>query len=287
MFGVGVGIRVGGFTPSGGVAPYVGLLDTYPGAAAAYSVRLLKSDYTGSAIRVRRSSDNAESDIGFSSGNLDESALTTFCGAGNGFVTTWYDQSGNARNAIQSTAANQPVIVTAGVVNVVNSKPAVYFNNGLTTQLNSTLISYNNFTILWVSKKATATAVASIILRGDGGDYSGDDVDGTGNPNLYTGALVIGTGNGNTSPSGNAKLNQHLAYLNRRNSNQAVGQFNNSNNSYNNGVSANVFKNNGIANYGGGYNYVGDLQEIIIYANDQSANRTGISSNINTYYVIY
>ena len=65
------------------------LLDLYPSAAAAYSVRLLRSAYSGSAIRVRRSSDNTEQDIGFSGGNLDTSALTSFCGSGNGFVTTW------------------------------------------------------------------------------------------------------------------------------------------------------------------------------------------------------
>jgi len=31
----------------------------------------------------------------------------------------------------------------------------------------------------------------------------------------------------------------------------------------------------------------GNLQEVIVYASDQSANRTGIESNINTYYSIY
>jgi hypothetical protein len=36
------------------------LLDTYSGAAAAYSLRLLRSAYTGDAIRVRRASDNTE-----------------------------------------------------------------------------------------------------------------------------------------------------------------------------------------------------------------------------------
>ena len=41
------------------------LLDIYTGAAAAYSVRKLRNAYTGSAIRVRRSSDNTEQDIGF------------------------------------------------------------------------------------------------------------------------------------------------------------------------------------------------------------------------------
>jgi surface protein len=77
----------------GGLQP---LLDTYPNAAAAYSLRLLRSAYTGSAIRVRRSSDNTEQDIGFVSNELDTSALTTFCSGTNGFVKTWYDQSGNA-----------------------------------------------------------------------------------------------------------------------------------------------------------------------------------------------
>ena len=42
-----------------------GLLDVYPNAAAAYSLRLLREAYSGSAIRVRRSSDSAEQDIGF------------------------------------------------------------------------------------------------------------------------------------------------------------------------------------------------------------------------------
>ena len=33
-----------------------------------------------------------------------------------GFVETWYDQSGNGKDAVQETAANQPLIVSAGVV---------------------------------------------------------------------------------------------------------------------------------------------------------------------------
>jgi len=100
------------------------LLDRYPNAAAAYSVRKLRGAYTGSAIRVRRSSDNAETDIGFSGANLDTSALTSFCGASNGFVTTWYDQSGNGINATQTTAARQPQIVSSGSVILTNTKPS-------------------------------------------------------------------------------------------------------------------------------------------------------------------
>ena len=102
------------------------LLDTYPNAYTAFSLRLLRTAYNGSAIRVRRSSDNAETDIGFDSlGNLNITALLGHCGNGNGFITTWYDQSGNGRNATQATTGNQPRIVNAGVVEVSNGKPAI------------------------------------------------------------------------------------------------------------------------------------------------------------------
>jgi hypothetical protein len=41
------------------------LLDLYPNAAVAYSLRKLRDAYSGSAIRVRRSVDNTEQDFGF------------------------------------------------------------------------------------------------------------------------------------------------------------------------------------------------------------------------------
>ena len=37
--------------------------------------------------------------------------------SGTGYVTTWYDQSGNGRNATQTTAGSQPSIVKFGVLN--------------------------------------------------------------------------------------------------------------------------------------------------------------------------
>lgn len=115
-----------------------GILDIYTGAAAAYSLRKLSKTYTGAAIRVRRSNDNAEQNIGFTIfGTLDESELSTFVGANSGFIATWYDQSGNARNATQTTAANQPRIVNAGVVEKINGIPSARFaSNWLDTAQN-------------------------------------------------------------------------------------------------------------------------------------------------------
>jgi hypothetical protein len=102
-------------------------------SAAAYSLRKLRAAYDGSAVRVRRSSDNTETDIGFTaSGDLNTAALLAHVGSGSGFVTTWYDQSGNARNATQTTAGIQPRIVNAGVIDIANGKPAVRFNGANT-----------------------------------------------------------------------------------------------------------------------------------------------------------
>src|SRR5690606_27850748 len=78
------------------------LLDEVAGFIHAYSHRKLRNAYAGSAIRVRRSSDSATSDIGFASDELDESALTTFTGANDGFKDRFYDQAGS-RNLQQTT----------------------------------------------------------------------------------------------------------------------------------------------------------------------------------------
>lgn len=121
-------------SPSFGSAASSSILDRLSvSSSAAYSLRKLRNAYTGNAIRVRRSSDNAEADIGFTtSGDLDTVALLAHCGAGNGFVTTWYDQSGNARNATQTTAGAQPQIVNNGVLEIANGKPAIRFNGSNT-----------------------------------------------------------------------------------------------------------------------------------------------------------
>lgn len=105
-------------------------LDLVTGAAAAYSVsRKLRAAYAGSALRVRRSSDNTELDIGFVGDELDTATLMTFVGVNNGFVVTLYDQSGNARHATQATTARQPkIIVTGAMHELAGHRPTIAFN---------------------------------------------------------------------------------------------------------------------------------------------------------------
>jgi len=101
------------------------LLDQYgTDVLAAYSLRRLSSSYTGAAIRVRETAFNTETDIGFdANGNLDTTALTTFLGSSDGFITKWYDQSGNSRDGSQTNASLQIRIATAGTIETKNSLP--------------------------------------------------------------------------------------------------------------------------------------------------------------------
>jgi hypothetical protein len=100
------------FAPTSSSATYLEALSVTP--ICALSLTKVYSSATV-AIRVRRSSDNAEQDIGFSGTSLDTSSLATFVGSNSAFVTKIYDQSGHGLHAVQATAANQPRIVNAGV----------------------------------------------------------------------------------------------------------------------------------------------------------------------------
>ncbi|MEB6472904.1 hypothetical protein MXM56_31285, partial [Klebsiella michiganensis] len=48
--------------------------------------------------------------------------------SGNGFISVWYDQSGNEFNAIRENVSGQPRIVSAGAVDLIGSKPGVVFD---------------------------------------------------------------------------------------------------------------------------------------------------------------
>lgn len=125
------------------------------GAAQAYSLRKVSSaGYTGKAVRVRRSSDDTTSDIGFTSGALDTASLLSFAGSGDAFVVTWFDQSGNGRDITQTTASKQPKIVAAGAVVTSGGKPAVTFDGADDILLNTA-------PVLFAAGAASACVVVS------------------------------------------------------------------------------------------------------------------------------
>ncbi|HZE85011.1 MAG TPA: arabinofuranosidase catalytic domain-containing protein, partial [Puia sp.] len=129
-------------------------------ASVAYSLRQVKSSAT-KAIQVRRSSDNLTMDIGFTAGgDLDQAALLSFVGAGSGFVTIWYDQTGNGHDALQATVAKQPRIVNAGVVDIQNGRPICDFN-GVTSTMASAAFPLTTPLSLFLVQRRTGTGTSS------------------------------------------------------------------------------------------------------------------------------
>ena len=250
------------------------LLDLYPSAAAAYSLRLLRVGYTGSAIRVRRASDNTEQNIGFVDNVLDTSSLTSFCSGTNGFVTTWYDQSGNGYNATQTTAANQPKIVNAGLVLLQNSKPSINANNDTNFLSISSSIPLTSTTSIFYTMGLDTTDDFFIALSDGGGDYfmaanlnSSSDVvnSNVGTPLIFkNSASYIATTRGAVYDNFQG---QKLLTL--------IG-----------GSTLNL------SPFHIGYRQGGPIkmynsQEIIIYNSDKTTNKSGIEANINSFYSIY
>ena len=272
------------------VIDFVGLLDYYPNAAAAYSVRKLRAAYTGSSIRVRRSSDNTEQDIGFSNGDLDTSALTSFCGSGDGFVTTWYDQSGNGYNVIQSIAANQPQIVSSGVVLTENSKPCVNF-----TSTDKKLLSFNNSlafndcTISYVCRYISNASFAS------GGFGYGNNLDFNKTRYLmplnnflsfvnfaadYTSTINASNDSTINLYSANYVMSTNVATVFRNATSQSGSPTNAAMT-----TTTGKFAINEIADRN--ENSTINFSEGVFYATNNNSNLNGIRSNQNTYYAIY
>lgn len=172
-------------------------VDSVTGATVAYGMRRLTKSYTGAAINVRRSSDNATQDIGFTSaGDLDVASLINFVGNNNGYVTIWYDQSGNGYNATQGTTGNQPTIVTSGVLNLVNNRPSITFDGSNDSLVLSQAV-YDDMTIMAVynaiscpGNPGSLATQECRIINSDQGGVANDftvGIDNAGNANAVVG----------------------------------------------------------------------------------------------------
>ncbi len=293
------------------------LLDKYPGSAAAYSLRKLSAKYSGPAIKIRRASDSLEADVFFdNNGNISLESIVanvsetttgkpqgsaTFslpvstlgefvgnikyssAGVTDAFVVVWYDQSSNGNDAQQLNAASQPKVVNAGFIVLEGKEPAVEFD-GSNYFLESGAVTASSQPITVISTTTPqATAFSGGILnttdsnnfidfyRNDGGFAinagttlsSGATVDYVQDIqyvrfSLFNGANSEIFANGTSVISGNANTTGISGNL-------FVGKYLTSSNNFMNGL----------------------MQEVILYASDQSSNRTNIESDINSHYSIF
>ena len=266
------------------------LLDYYPSSSAAYSLRALNSAYTEPLVKVRRSSDSAELDVYANfDGTLNEDAILSFCGAGDGFVSTWYDQSGQDNDATQGDASAQPKIVDAGVIITnENGNAGIKFDGigdallcgGMIVEL-----SQNAAYVVALTDQAggTGTDLGYILSEGDAvSPYSSNFI--LGSPDGGAALWVNSTKFGSALPStpcllgfewdqvnfqarmnGTTSGSAGIAWVNAETSNSAIGN----------------------QGDGGGNGTKHIITELISWKSDQSASAAAIEKNINDIYSIY
>jgi hypothetical protein len=194
-----------------------------------------------------------------------------------GFVETWYDQSGNGNDAVQQVSGSQPKIVDAGVL----------VSGGIDFDGVDDSLGTNIFTLS--AQPISKFAVGSF----DSIAAASYFIDGSSDNRGVIGAAAAGTWRifaGGTADDYATSISLSTNYL-------ASGIFN--------GASTNLQVNGsnlgnknvgtdgldkvqiGSGNVGGGAFLDGKIAEIIIYPSDESANREAIEANINNQYDIY
>lgn len=277
-----------------------GLLDLYSGAAVAYSTRKLRNAYSGPCVRVRRSSDNTEQDIGFSNvldanGNLfiDETALLAFVGSGDGFVVTRYDQSGNGLNETQSTAANQSRIVASGSVIKVNGKPTLEFNGTSNTYVYTgenyaSMSGVSMFAVAYLDVVSAGGRTIHLISNGLAANAARfASIANSGGSNRFTTASRRMDADAVIQPAKtgiNVGLYQVTSYVDYTTTG-VIGVNTNNGTAVTASRAAGVSDSSaalwsGTGSAGGASSFFsGSIAEDVIYKSDQAANRTAIAAN--------
>jgi hypothetical protein len=264
------------------------LLDIYSGAAAAYSLRKIRSGHSTGVVRVRRSSDSAEDD--FTATQITNGALASWVGSGNnGLVVTWYDQSGNGRHATQATAANQPTLVSSGAVVLEGSKPAIDFDGSSTRLIHSgSAISALSTVSQFAVSKTRGTTVSHFIAS------VGQNVAGEGSGLIYTSSeeprlFIWGVANEATGSSNTTSR----VLLSSVANGTALSLWINAGTAFTNTAASALAIDTSNIHIGGSLNDAsplplpGTLQEVIFYFANRTSTRAAIRDAINTHYAIY
>jgi len=299
--------------------PTSGLLFDYPDAAAAYSVRQL-ANTAPLSMRVRRDTaggtgDDDEADVLFDftltdptisldsrinnpSAGVASTTLGEFLNAtgytdvdslgtvADGFCDTWYDQSGNGIDAEQTVPGNQPQIFdSASPTDLIqeNGKPSVQFD-GTNDNLQTSSSSWSTAGDLayFMVMKTTTTSPQEIWNTRGGTRSFNASLTSTFNHAVYSTSSE-------TSIAGTATLFQCLQTLNKDGSNMSQYLDGTLTNSDSSAINANTAS--AVAGIGARSSFPtrylnGSFQEIIHYPVKQTSNRTGIESNIDTYFSI-
>ena len=251
--------------------------------AAAYSLRSL----TGGdplAVRVRRDTsggagDDDEQD--FTVSQINSGALVDFVGSGNnGFVSTWYDQSGNGKHATQSTDSKEPKIVDSGslISGGLQFNEAGVTNLLIPSNVYSNLNSVSSFLVC----KSTNISFFNIALG----------LNPTSSSSLWQG-YNFGTNigilyNSITTTFDTRDTNNHLHGLTFGSTNSRLffdGTLKATLSSVDLSVTALNYNIGSPTDSAFGH-WAGTIEELVIYDSDQFSNSTELQTNIKNYYSI-
>jgi hypothetical protein len=262
-------------------------LNKFGGASVALSLRKLK-DTSTNVVRVRRSSDNLEQN--FTATQITDGTLTTFCGAGDGFVPIWYDQSRNFFNAVQTVASKQPKIVSLGSLIFLDGKETLDFGveNGI---IEMTIIAIKDlplksFSFYNVRNTQTTTSNTSSLVW--------DGLDDLAYFN-YTSSVGLGArvfwrnlGSITETNSGDISNKRYIFGMDYSNILNNYKLYRNGNQvaTLNTSGTAGTFVNFFLGSNAGS-SYGGKMQEFIAYPSSTLTDKSGIEQDINNYYTIY
>ena len=273
------------------------LLEQYPGATVALSLRRVRGEYTGPLVKVRRASDDTMQEIGFdSSNNLDTATLESFCAGTDGYVHTWFDQGLNGYDAVETNVLVQAKIVSNGsVLQNANGNNCLLFEAGPGEPQDR----YIDFT----PTINTSPNSSFIVAQHAGFD---DDEGDSDRRQLFSISPVGGTPSNNYEVSFWNSSVLTITFIGDGASGTAYG--NNVTPDADTHLITNIYNgaelktaldgtltrtvaatdtSEGVVNLGHRNDSIYNMSEFILYTADKISDRTGIESNINTHYSIY
>ena len=221
--------------------------------------------------------------------------LTFTQNTSNGYVPIWYDQSSLGNDAIQNTASEQPKIFDGvnGVVEI-NGKPSIDFSGTAHLQTVDTgidvLIEQIQI-VAYINTQITTTSPIQQLLNTYGSaGFEGLAFGGVTGSLTNETFTILNDGSAREAITDVINIGQYLFTIDW------------------NGNSHNIYLDSNTGSYistatpvqlnsrqltigrrltGTSFDFGGQIQELILYASDQSSNRVAIEDNINNRYSIY
>jgi len=256
---------------------------------SAWSLRLIGLGYSDNFIRVRRSADNDEQDIGFNvqTGILNTAALLSFVGAGSGFIVTWYDQKGSA-DMTQTAAGDQPRIVNSGTIEILT------IGGRFTPRFDGTndLVYAPAIGISGSQNRSIFTVVEQFSTRNQGIFSINADSNGAGQryshklsnaPAFRVEIAGSGTVMSGASPSNNTSVIFNTIY--DGNVDFYVNNVTDLNNSI--GTVNTIDQDSSIGAILTSQTFNGFIAEVLLYDTDKTSDETSIRTNMNDFYNIF